>query len=308
MRVLLTSASRYPARFGGNGSSRAHDGIAKGLAELGHEVLYSVREGIDGPLPPGVRSSPRNVTDADIYHYNDYPIAGIGPPAGKPWIRTYQAPLENNRANVPLVNDHFVFVSSAHARSYGMTRYVWNGIDPAEFFYSEEKGDYLLFIVSALRRGEQKGLRIAIEVAERTKTRLIVGADVDLDPLPGWMQSNYVDYRGEIMGEEKALLLASARALINPTQVTEPFGLVTAEALISGTPVIGSRNGACPELISDDVGFICDTIDEYAAAVERVDAIDPAACRRRAMTEFHYRVMAQRYLDEYEVEMARNAG
>jgi glycosyltransferase involved in cell wall biosynthesis len=74
--------------------------------------------------------------------------------------------------------------------------------------------------------------------------------------------------------------------------------------MISGTPVIGSRHGACPELITSDTGFVCDTIDDYVAAARSAGAIAPQACRQRAMTEFHYRVMAQRYVIEYEREMA----
>jgi len=54
VRVFLSSNSRYPAAHGGNGASRVNDGIAKGLAELGHEVLYRIDEGIGEPLPAGI--------------------------------------------------------------------------------------------------------------------------------------------------------------------------------------------------------------------------------------------------------------
>lgn len=303
MRIVLTSMSRYPARRGGNGSSRVHDVLAKGLGELGHTVQYHVSGGYAAPLPPGVMASRRDISDADLYHFHDYPVSGAPPPPGKPWLRTFHAPYETRSEYKPLVTGRFIFVSRAHAESFGATRYVWNGIDPEEYLYSEVKEDYFLFVVSALRRGESKGLRMAIAVAERIGTRLVVAADLDLDPLIPPFASPNVTYVGEIREEQKAVLFAHARALLFPVLVTEPFGLVVAEALMSGTPVIGSRRGALPELITPEVGFTCETLEEYLAAVERLDEIRPADCRRRAMTELHYRTMARRYLAEYEREL-----
>lgn len=268
------------------------DGIARGLAALGHEVLYRVDGGIGEELPAGIIAVDRLVDGADIYHCPD-------PPEGKPWLRTHHAPCERT-SNIPVMSEHIVFVSHAHARSFGRTRFVWNGIDPSDLVYSETRSDYFLFIVSHLSRARQKGIGIAIAIAEHFGAKLIVGAVVD-DPAP--LISPNVEYRGLIDGVEKAELLAGARALLFPTQVTEPFGLVIAEALFSGTPVIASTNGACPELITPDTGFTCDTMAGYLAAVESLPRILPAACRRRAEAEFDYRVMARRYVAEYEKEL-----
>jgi glycosyltransferase involved in cell wall biosynthesis len=85
--------------------------------------------------------------------------------------------------------------------------------------------------------------------------------------------------------------------------LNEPFGVVAAEALISGTPVISSNRGACPELISSDVGFVCSSHDEYIAAVERIETISPRVCREKAMRDFHYLRMAADYVKEYEIEI-----
>jgi glycosyltransferase involved in cell wall biosynthesis len=304
MRVLLTSNSRYPASRGGNGSSRVHDALAKGLAEMGHKVLYWVKDGIGGALPRGVTAVERCRVDADIYHFNKVPSEDEVPP-GKPWLRTYHAACDWTSFRKAAMTDNVVFVSRAHAESFGWTRYVWNGVDPSELTYSETKDDYFVFIVSHLWRGRDKGLGIAIAIAEHFGTRLIVGAALD-DFMPDSLRSPNVEYRGLIDGVEKAELLAGARALLFPTQVTEPFGLVIAEALFSGTPVIASSKGACPELVTSDVGFTCDTIEDYLAAVTALPAIRPADCRRRAMAEFDYRVMTRHYLAEYGCELGRS--
>jgi glycosyltransferase involved in cell wall biosynthesis len=78
------------------------------------------------------------------------------------------------------------------------------------------------------------------------------------------------------------------------------------EALMSGTPVICSNRGACPEIISPDVGFVCRSAEEYANAVEQIEAIQPHACRDKAMREYHYLRMAADYAIEYEKERNGN--
>jgi glycosyltransferase involved in cell wall biosynthesis len=70
----------------------------------------------------------------------------------------------------------------------------------------------------------------------------------------GWMD------RAGIAGE-----IASARALVMPTRYPEPFGLVAAEASLSGLPVILSRSALLgPEIDAQGLGFACDTRDPAA--------------------------------------------
>ena len=52
-----------------------------------------------------------------------------------------------------------------------------------------------------------------------------------------------------------------------------------AEALMSGTPVICSDRGACPELVTPEVGFVCGTREDYIDAIGSIAEISPAACR-----------------------------
>lgn len=278
-----------------------YDCLAKGLAELGHTVYYNAAEGYSAPLPQGIIASREVIPDADIYHMMEYPCGGPPPPPGKPWLRTVHCPYTDAYAG--LVCEQLVFVSHAQAGSFGSERYVWNGVDPAELIFSASKEDYFLFMVSRLSRASEKGLETAISVAERVGARLFVAAQVDVDPFPRRLMSPNVTYVGEVAGEQKAVLMAGARALLFPGHPRESFGLVVAEALMSGTPVITGRGGGLPEVARPEVGFTCDTLEEYVAAAERVDQIDPAACRQLANAEFHYEVMAHRYVAEYEKEM-----
>ncbi|MBC7910823.1 MAG: glycosyltransferase, partial [Pyrinomonadaceae bacterium] len=113
-------------------------------------------------------------------------------------------------------------------------------------------------------------------------------------------------YVGDVRGREKAELLAGAKAFLFPTKVDEAFGLGMAEALMSGTPVICSDRGACPEIISPDVGFVCRDEADYVAAVNSIADISPRTCRDKALREYHYLRMAADYVIEYEKEIARS--
>jgi glycosyltransferase involved in cell wall biosynthesis len=96
-------------------------------------------------------------------------------------------------------------------------------------------------------------------------------------------------------------LLAHARALVFPVEWPEPFGLVVTEALACGTPVVASPRGGIPEIVRDRVeGFLAEDVAALAEAVERLDTIDPDACRRRVEEHFSPQVMAAAYRQAYE--------
>ncbi|HTG39141.1 glycosyltransferase, partial [Sphingomonas sp.] len=94
--------------------------------------------------------------------------------------------------------------------------------------------------------------------------------------------------------------LGRARALLHLINFDEPFGLSVVEAMACGTPVIAMRRGSMPELIEDGVtGFLVDSIEQAAAAVEHVDSIDRAACRRAVEARFSVGRMADDYIALY---------
>jgi glycosyltransferase involved in cell wall biosynthesis len=72
---------------------------------------------------------------------------------------------------------------------------------------------------------------------------------------------------------------------------------------MSGTPVICSDKGACPEIITRDVGFVCRYERDYLDALRRLPQISPQTCRNKAMQNFHYLRMAQDYIAEYQKEI-----
>ena len=118
----------------------------------------------------------------------------------------------------------------------------------------------------------------------------------------GWRLSfrRKVKFVGEVDDREKAELLAGAKGFIFPTNWQEPIGNVTLEALASGTPVITTNKGAMPEVISSDVGFRCNTFEEFKEAINRIDEVSPRKCRERVEENFTAEIMTEKYIKAYE--------
>jgi glycosyltransferase involved in cell wall biosynthesis len=321
MRILLSSEHRYPAS--GEVGSGPHprslpsgsgfwiqDLIARGLAELGHEVFYLLPNGAQRPLPPGVKLVSQPVWDADILHTisdRDAPLIAEWEARGRPWVATCHMDMRTRGLAQSRTTGNWIFVSRTLARLHGRTRYVLNGVDPSACIYSETKHDYVMFM-SSMDWEMKKGLDIALSLAARFHFKLVVAGTgnnykriLRVETLCRQIGAHYV---GDVRGRKKAELLAGAKAFLFPTRVDEAFGLGMAEALMSGTPVICSNKGACPELITPDVGFVCRDDREYVNALRNVAKISPRACREKAMREFHYQRMAADYVSEYEKEIA----
>jgi glycosyltransferase involved in cell wall biosynthesis len=177
---------------------------------------------------------------------------------------------------------------------------VYNGINLPDYNFHARAGDYLAFLG---RLAPDKGVEDAIAVARMAGLPLKLAAKIDpidrayyeqrLAPLLADPQFTYI---GEVDQRTKDAFLGGARALLFPIRWPEPFGLVMAEALATGTPVIAGRFGSVPEVIEDGVtGFICDSVEEMALAVERIGELDRMACRSAALERFSPAQMAASY-------------
>ncbi len=320
MRLLLASNHRYPASaevgcglhpkpFPSGSGFVVHDLLAKGLAELGHDVFYLLRNGADQPLPNGVKLVTEPARDAQVLHtiaYRDEDMIREKHWGSKPWVTTCHLDLRSRGEQRAPTTDNWIFVSRTLARLHGRNRYVLNGIDPSQYIYSETKDDYFLFM-STMDWGIKKGLDVVLSLSREVGFKLVVaGTGTNYESIDRVAQSCRragAEYVGDVRGRAKAELLAGAKAFLFPTKVEEAFGLGMVEALMSGTPVICSNHGACPEIISDGVGFVCDTYESCVDAIGRIGQISPAACRAKALADYHYLRMAKDYVSEYEKEI-----
>jgi len=293
MHVAVVSHYRLPVK-GYGGTERVVVALVRALATLGHRVTLIAAPGtrvgeaavVEVPaatltgaeidlatlLPPGV----------DILHAF-FPLKRV---PSHPFVQTLEG---NLRAGAPVPPNN-IFVSQDHARRSGRGEFVYNGLDPADFTFRSAKDDYDLYLG---RIHSVKGYRWAIEGAKRTGRRLLLAG--------GWRPSfrRNIRFVGEVGGRRKTDLLAGARCLWMPALWSEPFGLTTIEALFSGTPVLTTHWGALPEVVTPEVGALCDTVDEIIAASETIHTRDPAACRAHAERYFSHLVMAEEYLRMY---------
>lgn len=183
---------------------------------------------------------------------------------------------------------------------------IHNAIDVASHpFNPGPRGDHLLYLS---RISPEKGTHLAIAVARRTGRRLVIAGNVDdvdrayfeTRVLPE-VDGDRVRYVGEADAATKRELFARARCLLAPVTWEEPFGLFMIEAMACGTPVVALRRGSIPEVVEHGVtGFVVDDLDGMCAALERLDEISPAACRRRVERHFDVPRMVDEYLAAYE--------
>ena len=311
MRVYLSSPHRYPGWRFGLASSGIHDRLARGLAELGHEVRYHLINGSETKLPDGVELVEGLRGGEDVLHINHTPIKAV-PLSKVPWVRSVHSDLLDIGVPRATARPNFIFVSQTMARLHKSSRFVRNGLDPGEFIYSETKNPYFLFIISgSINKALRKGLDTAFWLANETATKLVVAGGSGYQPemalYADLCRAHGSEFIGIVNGQRKAEVFAAARALLFPTKMSEAFGLPVAEAMMSGTPVIASDRGAMRELVDPAAGFVCASEPDYLDAVQNLSRIKPADCRRLALERFHYLDMARGYLREYEEEIGSSS-
>jgi glycosyltransferase involved in cell wall biosynthesis len=341
LRIALTADPELPVppRLYG-GIERIVDMLARGLADRGHEVTLfahpdSATAGRLRPWPGRASQSPldtvRNAAAMaagisrerfDLVHSFSR-IAYLLPilPASLPKLMTYQREISPRSVSLGhrLSRGTLEFCAisdwmSAHVRHIGAWHMVPNGVPLDTYdFVSEVPPDAPLVFLGRIE--EIKGPHLAIDAALRTGARLVIAGNVP-EPHRAWFEAHVapridgdqIRYVGPVDDAQKNALLGSARAFLMPILWEEPFGIVMAEALACGTPVIGLRRGAVPEVVDDGVtGFVRDDLDGLVEAVGRLGEIDRAACRAAVEARYSADAVVEGYLAVYRRMLARRA-
>ena len=183
---------------------------------------------------------------------------------------------------------------------------VLHGIDTDNFTFNETPDDYLLFLG---RFTEGKGVLQAIEVAKRAGMKLLLAAAEDdyyREKIAPHVDGKQIVYYGEADFDAKVRLFGHARALLYPIQAREPFGLVLAEAMACGTPVVALDKGAVREVVDEGVtGLVVETLDDMVATLATVFAFDRRKIRERAVERFGAERMVNEYIGVYEKVLRR---
>ena len=184
---------------------------------------------------------------------------------------------------------------------------VYNGIDPEQFTFRAQPGDYL---VALGRFHPEKGIHLAIEIARSVGIRLKIAAiaqdeDYFRTEIAPQIDGDRVQFLGAVEREARDDLLSNALALVHMTTRPERFGLTMIEAMACGTPVLGARMGSIPEIIVDGVtGFLCDSVKDATAKVPQLASLNRGACRARVEEAFTIDHMIDGYEAAYKQALA----
>lgn len=179
---------------------------------------------------------------------------------------------------------------------------VYNGIDLSNLTFRPTPGDKL---VHYGRIHNDKGTHLAIEVAKKSGMDLIIAGIIQdqeyFDNLikPHLNQSS-IQFIGPVNPEQRDALLRQAYAVIHLNTIPERFGLVMAESMAAGVPVIAMDLGSCREVIADkQTGYLVNNVDEAVEAVAKIDRIDRQKCRQRVEENFTIDKMVAGYEKVY---------
>lgn len=180
---------------------------------------------------------------------------------------------------------------------------VYNGIDLSNLTFREGPGDKLIFLG---RIHLDKGTHLAIEVAKRSGRDLLIAGIVQDqryfdDLVKPHLNDSTIQYIGPADPVQRDTLFGEGYATLHLNTIPERFGLVMAESMAAGVPVIANDLGSCREVVMHgQTGFLVNDIDQAVEAVDRVERIDRRNCRRHVEQNFSVARMAERYEQVYE--------
>ncbi len=185
----------------------------------------------------------------------------------------------------------------------GRWQAIFNGVDLNPFpFVGEVAAEAPLVFLGRIEA--IKGVHHAIDIASASGRPLVIAGNRVEGEADRYFQRQIephldderVRYIGPVDDRRKAQLLGSAGALLMPIEWEEPFGIVMAEAMACGTPVIGFARGSVPEVVRDGInGFQCSDVDGAVAAVARLAEIDRGAVRQDCVERFSAAAIVDRY-------------
>jgi len=337
MNIAITADPELPVppRLYG-GIERIVHMLVEGLVERGHDVtLFAHKDSevpcrlvpYDGTDPQGVGDTIRNALSVsrlaldrpDVLHSFGR-LAYLTPllPMRIPKIMSYQREPTLDRVQMAMrlsrmetlaftgCSDHI----AEQIRPYGPAYTVYNGVPLGTYTFQPEVGENAPLVFLG-RIAPIKGTHTAVEVAQQSGRSLVIAGNMPDDQqdffqeqIEPHLDGRRIQYVGPVDDEQKNELLGRAAAFLMPIEWEEPFGIVMAEAMACGTPVIGTRQGSVPEVVEHgSTGFVCDSVETMVDAVGRVHTINRADCRSRCEQMFSQTAVVDEYVDLYNTRI-----
>jgi glycosyltransferase involved in cell wall biosynthesis len=175
-----------------------------------------------------------------------------------------------------------------------------------------ERNEGFLFVG---RFGQDKGADLAIRAARAAGQKITLIGTGKL--APGTVMDGNVEVAGWKSRAEIAEIARHARALIAPSRVTEPFGLVILEAAMSGLPVIvASHAYLAPDVLASGFGdtfnidrrdHLTQRIAAFATDDERVAMMSQAGFERAHLHCHTPESWISKFLEIFEMKLEKAA-
>ncbi len=164
------------------------------------------------------------------------------------------------------------------------------------------------YIAYAGRISPEKGVDTLLKAAAKTRIPVKIAGDNSQMPELAAKAPSNARFAGLLNRDQIAEFYRNALFSVVPSTCFETFGLVAAEAMSHGLPVIASKIGALPEIVEDGVtGFLFDPGNaEELAGRMRLLWENPALCRKmgdaardKVIREYGENLYYRRLLDIY---------
>jgi glycosyltransferase involved in cell wall biosynthesis len=183
---------------------------------------------------------------------------------------------------------------------------IYNFVN-TDFFVPNENTEknFLMFLG---RIEDIKGTKECIETALATNTKLIITGNIQSGheeyfntQIKPYLENPLIEYVGEVNDEQKLNYLQHSKAFLFPIKWEEPFGIVMAEAMACGVPVIGFNRGSVPEVVvHGKTGFIVENTNEMINSISLIEKIDRTEVRKDCVNRFSVEIIAKQYLNLLE--------
>jgi len=180
---------------------------------------------------------------------------------------------------------------------------VYNGVDLSQLTVGEKRGDKLVFLG---RIHPDKGTHLAVEVAQKSGMELLIAGIVQDEEyfnakVKPHLNDSTIQYIGPVGPVERDALFKDAYTVLHLNELPERFGLVMAEAMGAGVPVIAMDNGSCREVVAHEKsGYLVNNADQAVEYLDHIKKIDPAECRKHVEQNFSIETMVKGYEKAYE--------
>lgn len=147
--------------------------------------------------------------------------------------------------------------------------------------------DYVCYVGRFIPR---KGIKIVCDAAKAAgvKLKLIGHGDASL--------ITYGENLGAVNEATRNEVMSKARALLCPTVYVEPFGCISPEAQLCGTPVVSTDFGGFTETVEHGrTGYRCNLFGEFVDALARVETLDRGYIRARAQSLYSMETAERNY-------------